>query len=91
MHCKRHQQGRHVIYALCDKELIGKVLREGNIVIDLHTHSQFYIGNDEIGPDFESINAVGEQSVQLLINMGLLKRGQEKKVQGVPYAQVYRV
>lgn len=79
------------MYALCDKELIGMVLKEGNIVIDLRTHSQFYVGDDVLGPDFESINAVGRKSVGLLIEKGILKKGQEKTVQGVPYAQVYRI
>ena len=32
------------ILAMCDKSLIGKVLEEGNVYIDLKLYSDFYTG-----------------------------------------------
>lgn len=83
------------ILAMCDKSLVGKVLEEGDIYIDIKTYSDFYTG-ELIGDEKEikianvsSINIVGKEAVALAIKNGILKKGDVRKVEGVPYAQAY--
>ena len=39
-----HRQGSEVIVALCDAELMGKVLKGGEVVLDLKKYGEFYKG-----------------------------------------------
>ncbi len=83
-------QGR-VVYALCDRELIGRVLKEGKITLDLDKYRSFYVGEDDFGNDFESVNAIGVKSIQFLIEKGIIKRENVRFVEGIPHVQVYRI
>lgn len=92
-----HETGKEKIVGLCDQVLIGKVLREGAVVLDLDRHRAFYVGTICSEQDvlarlegFTSINAVGERSVALLKKAGLAK-GAGITIQGVPHVQVYKV
>ncbi len=91
MYCKRHELKGRVIYALCDKSLIGRVLKDGNLVIDLDKYRSFYIGNDEFSSNYESINAIGEKSVSFLINRGIIKKEEVKYVGDIPHVQIYKI
>jgi len=44
MFMRVHRQGKEVIVALCDAELIGKVLKGGEAVLDLKKYGDFYKG-----------------------------------------------
>ncbi len=92
MYCRRHEINGRVVFALCDKELIGKVLRENNTVIDLDKYRAFYIGNDMelLDGSFESINAAGKKSIEYLAKKGLIKKGDERIISDTPYIQIYR-
>lgn len=94
MYCKRHEMNGRVVFGICDKELIGRVIRDEKRVINLKEYGNFYVGNDlhilNEG-NFESINAVGEKSVQFLIEKGIIEKENVVHVDGVPHAQVYRI
>jgi len=85
------------ILAMCDEELIGKIFREGEAVIDLQKYKDFYIGEkrDEKGikeildDEITSINAVGERSVNLLINNSLATKKDVKRINGVAMLQIF--
>jgi len=85
------------VYALCDKELIGKILREGDTVIDLNTYKHFYIGelktelSFEDLEDFSSINAIGKKSISQLMKLGLLKQNQIKYIENIPYVIIIKI
>jgi len=91
------------ILAMCDLELLGKVIKEGKTVIDLQKHATFYSGNDidersvlakrqlSIATRYaKSINVVGKKSVEFMKEMGFKTDG-AKTVGGVPHLQIYRM
>jgi len=76
---------------ICDRELIGKVFREKNIVLSIS--EDFYLG--EMVDETEIINAmreadilsiVGEKSVQVAIENKIIHPDSVIYVEGVPYA-----
>ena len=89
---KLHKRVDKVIVAVCDSELLGKKFEEGKLQLDLT--SNFYNGDEKedliIGDTIrnaDSINLVGEKSIQLAIDEELIDESQVKKIAGIPYAQ----
>ena len=87
----KHSREGKLVLALCDESLLGKKFEEDNKILDLT--SNFYNGvkTDEAEiktyiPKAFTINAVGEQSVGLLIREGLVKREDTKKIDDIPFA-----
>lgn len=98
MNIKAMEKGN--IVALCDKDLIGKVLTEGEVVLDLKTYSSFYKGKlvDETRAsialkhqDTLSMNLVGKKSVGVALSLGLASEKDLRVVAGVPHVQLYRL
>lgn len=95
------ENGREVvrtITALCDADLLGKVLEEGDLAIDLQKYRSFYEG--ETVPTEEAarmlregknLNIVGKQSVALALKTLNIPKRQVRKIAGVPHLQVYYV
>lgn len=86
------------ILAVCDAELIGKVFREGEIVLNLDKYASFYKGEevDEKRVEMElrkatSINLVGERAVAVAKRMKLVRDSDIIKIQKVPHVQIYRI
>jgi hypothetical protein len=82
-----------VIVALCDKELIGKRLREGEI--RLHVNKHFYKGElaskEMVREAFKVAtiaNIVGKRAVKLAIDEGIIDKNNVIKIQDVPHAQM---
>jgi|SaaInlStandDraft_4_1057021.scaffolds.fasta_scaffold320601_1 hypothetical protein len=79
------------ILVLCDKNLIGTVLEEGDKIIDLT--SDYYKGKDvnEMKIDFKKynlINAIGENVIKLLIEKKIITKDHIKMISNVPYTLV---
>lgn len=85
------------VIAIADKELIGKTFEEGKLQLDVK--ESFYKG--EIRPPKEIIetikdwskedatfNIVGEKSVSLAIDAGIIHKNSIGKIAGIPYAMV---
>ena len=86
------------IVAACDRELMGKVLREGKIMLDLKKHGGFYKGEictkEELKNALKgatSANLVGEKCVGCAVECGIADRGACIYVQGVAHLQIYRL
>ncbi len=85
--------------AMCDEELMGKVLKEGKLEIDLKQYGGFYKGDlvteddakAQIDKSVYSANVVGERSVKLLVDAGLVKASDIKTVQGVKFVHLFRI
>jgi uncharacterized protein len=93
MYCKKHVFGTKIVIALCDKELIGKTLKEGNITLDLDKFRDFYIGDDfkYLDERFNSINAIGKKSIDFLIKNKYLKdKKNVKKIENIPHIQIFK-
>lgn len=97
---RKHAAEQGAILAMCDEELLGKVLASGKLNIDLDKYSDFYKGdlmseekamemveNEEL----YSANVVGERSVAIMIGKGIVSDSDVKKVGKVPFVQIFRV
>lgn len=96
---KSYEAEKGVILAMCDEELIGKVIKEGEVVIDLDKYSDFYKGEliseedavEALGDEVFSANVVGKKSVEAVVKAGLAKHGDEKIIAGIPFLQIFTV
>jgi hypothetical protein len=98
MYMKIHREGKAIVVALCDEDVIGKVFTEGDVILDLKNYASFYKG-EKVDEDTASrallsatsANIVGKRSVALAEKQGLIKRRDVKKIGGVPHVQIYRI
>ena len=96
MYLKIHKSGENVIVAVCDRDLIGKTLKEGNLSITIS--EDFYKGDlvseEELKATLESavnINIFGEKSVSCAIDCGVVDKDCVRFIGGVAHAQVFRI
>jgi len=90
---KIHDAGYRKIIAVCDMQLIGKNLTNGEIKLDVS--ERFYKGDlknkDElinILNSAESINVIGNEAVALCVEIGLVDNENILKFGDVSYALV---
>jgi len=94
MFIKIHNSYRDVI-AICDSNLIGKKFEQNNLQLDII--EDFYKGEEKTPEEIKQIiqkaiekdsifNIVGEDSVALAIEIGLIDKENVKKIQGIPLA-----
>ena len=86
-----------LVLAICDFSLLGRVIEEGDRVLDLSC-SFFSEGKER---DIEeiinhikiahSVNIVGNEIVDLLMSYGILQRERIKSINGVKYSHIYRM
>src|SRR5271157_5358096 len=96
IYIKKHKTDNGVMLAMCDADLIDKVLSEGDVEINLKNYSGFYKG-DLIDPknirkiiDEETIhsaNVVGKEAVGAAIENDIIEKSHVKTVDKIPYAQ----
>jgi uncharacterized protein len=92
-----HENARGRVVAVCDSSLIGKILEEGDAVLDLKAHAAFYGKRAqkqeilEALKNFTSLNIVGSDSVALAIGAGIVEESEVLEIAGVPHAQVYKI
>ncbi len=98
MYMKFHSCDGSTILALCDREHLGKVFREGELRLDLKTYSSFYKGELVTAEgarralmDADSLNLVGKRSIALAAKLGLVSKAGVRTIGGVPHVQVYRI
>lgn len=96
MYIKIHKSTDSAIVALCDKELIGKTLKEGNISITIT--EEFYKGeiiSREDAIDMLSkasnVNIFGEKAVSCAVECGVVDKDHVKIIDKVAHAQVFRI
>ncbi|MCJ7793846.1 DUF424 family protein [Candidatus Bathyarchaeota archaeon] len=89
------KDGRNVLLAICDCELLGRTLREGKIVF--HVRDEFYNGRkasveEAIGMINNStmVNLVGKCCVEKAIAEGYVHPEAVLKIEGIPHAQIVK-
>lgn len=89
---KVHETPNGRMLAVCDAGLLGRTFEQGDCRLDLS--ASFYQGDEvsveEAGALLEDVyvvNAVGEDSVGLLVGRKLVEKDNVLEVDGVPYAQ----
>ncbi len=97
MYLKTHASPDGEIVALCDIELIGKVLTSDKMRLDLSAYAPFYLGKK--GEEKEAVealklaqnaNIVGKKALEAAKKAGLAV-SHAKNIGGVPHLQVYRM
>jgi len=81
-----------IVVAVCDSELLGKKYEEDQKQLDLT--SDFYKGEQnqdsaigDLMRNAEAVNLVGEKSVKLAVQEGVIDEEHVKTIAGIPYAQ----
>jgi len=97
---RRTEDGRSVV-AVCEKELVGKVFEEGELVLDLRGYFFMEDGTTietenlelisrEIKKAFTS-NIVGNKIVSKLVQEGLIESSSVKEICGIKYAMTVQM
>ena len=86
------------ILAACDAELLGRVFREGDAVLDLQKYRSFYEGGKVTQGELAvllkesvNINLVGKKTIAVAGKCMKLSPAGVKKIGGVPHLQIYFV
>lgn len=96
---KKYATENGAIIAMCDEELIGRVLSGGKLTVDLAKYASFYKGDlvSEAeakrmvsAEEIHSANVVGERSVAVLVELDIVSRDSVVLLGGVPFVQVFR-
>lgn len=98
MYLKIHKSPQGKIVAVCDEDLLGKVLEDKDIYMDLDKFRSFY-DERKVGPQdveealksFDSANIVGKEAVAVAIKMGLVGKKDVMYIKRTPYIQIYRL
>jgi hypothetical protein len=98
MYMKVHKNNGNKIVAVCDKDLIGRVLEADGAFMDLDSFRGFYVGSitdpkdveAELN-DFSSANLVGKNAVDVAINMKIAQKSELNYINSVPYIQLYKI
>jgi hypothetical protein len=99
MFMKIHINQKSKIIAVCDESLIGHILKDKEIFMNLDKYRSFYIGEKvsavqvkkELKGSFVSVNLVGEESVAAAIDAGVAHEQDILYVKKIPYIQIYRI
>ncbi|MDD1768957.1 MAG: DUF424 family protein [Methanomassiliicoccales archaeon] len=91
-----HRVGRETVVAACDKDLIGKVLRDGELRLEVA--SSFYEGEDV---DEEKLlsrlslatiaNLVGHRTISIAAKHNYINEDCVLMIAGVPHAQMVKM
>ena len=88
-----HNSEGRLVLAVCDKEIHGKRFEENAVILDLS--SKFFNGSEKETEEVEklmmqsyTVNAVGKDSVNVVLKLGLASNLDIKKVAGTPHIQV---
>lgn len=83
------------ILAVCDKELLGKVLDNDGVPFSISNY--FYGGEpvdsaklEQLLQRYSSVNAIGAKTIKNLKDKGILDHSKIINIQGVPHAIVVR-
>ncbi|MBD3304704.1 DUF424 family protein [Candidatus Woesearchaeota archaeon] len=89
---KIHKKDEKTVVAVCDSDLLGKRLEQGDLQLDLT--SDFYKGEEmdekEAGDlirNADIVNLVGRNSVKLGIQEGIIEEDKILEVDGIPHAE----
>ena len=96
MYLKIHQSGTEIIVAVCDKDILGKKLKHGNVNVVIS--EGFYKG--DIASEEQVITALvnartanlfGERTVACAIKCGAVDPECVVIISGVPHAQIFHI
>ncbi len=90
------------VVAVCDTELLGKRFEEplGNFTAQLDVKESFYKSEDfskeeaallirRMKMEDATFNIVGEKSIELAIELGIITENGVKRIKNIPFAMVF--
>lgn len=96
MYMKQYDTERHLIVAVCDKEIIGKKFKEGELTLKLEP--SFYIGTDASESEVKEAlscatiaNIAGEKAIACAVECGCIDADTVIFIEGIPHAQMIRI
>jgi hypothetical protein len=96
MYLKTYQQGAERLIAVCDCDVLGKKLAEGQLTLDVNP--DFFAGEKASRSEVEAAlaratmaNFVGVKTVEHAISLGYVERDCVLSIGGVLYAQMVRM
>ena len=88
MYMNVHTDGKNRIVAVCDRELIGKVIEEDDMSVDLDRYRSFYVGKEaerrEVEEQLKSFTSVA-------VAMGIVNLDDIMYIKETPYIQIYKI
>jgi len=97
MYLKTHPSPDGEIVALCDSELIGRVLANKKMRLDLSAYAPFYLGKKVDAKEAvaalnsaQNANIVGKRALAAAKKAGL-PTSHAMTIKGVPHLQVYKL
>ncbi len=96
MYLKIYKNREHVLVAACDKEVLGKTLKNGNTVVEISRafYEGEYVSEEELQKALQNAttaNIFGEKTIKCAIECGLIDQDSVIMIDGVPHAQIFRI
>lgn len=96
VYVKIRKRRSKTLLAICDSELLGKTLREGDIVFEVR--NEFYKGMKmsveevvDVMKQASIVNMIGKHVVKTAIEKGLVHPEAVLKISGIPHAQIIKL
>lgn len=96
MYMKKYETERQLIVAVCDKEIIGKKFKEGELTLRLEP--SFYKGADASESEIKEAlscatiaNIAGEKAIACAVECGCIEPDTVIFIEGIPHAQMIRI
>jgi hypothetical protein len=96
MYLKIYKNGGHVLVAACDREVLGKTLKHGNVVVEIKR--DFYEGENVSEEEFQkalkeatTANLFGEKTIKCAIQCRMIDPDSVIIIDSVPHAQIFRI
>jgi hypothetical protein len=96
MYMKKYDTEGQLIVAVCDKNIIGKKFREGELVLRLE--EGFYKGDEACEKEVKEAllcatiaNIAGEKSIACAVECGCIDPGTVIFIEGIPHAQMVQI
>jgi len=92
VHATGQRGGHRFVIAVCDKDLIGKTLKDGKLQVKV---SEFFYKGDvrsdaevkALLKDATNVNLMGKHAVKLALEVGIIVPDNILMIKGVPHAQ----
>lgn len=96
MYLKTYKSGTEILVAVCDKDILGKTLKEGDMTVEVS--EGFYKGNiaseeqviDALSGS-TSANLFGKRAIECAIKCGAVEPECVMIIDCVPHAQMFRI
>ncbi|MBE0521571.1 MAG: DUF424 family protein [Candidatus Methanoperedenaceae archaeon] len=96
MYMKKYETEENVLVAVCDKKIVGKTFREGELVLKLD--ESFYKGDEATDDEIKHAlccatvaNVSGEKSIACAVDCGVIDPDTIIYISGIPHAQMVQI